>query len=174
MTTKLNICRIIGDHLATLHEYKRPKISKGDIFVFFIVPAVIAALITLVLGKTLTRESINFLATVFSIFTGLLLNLLVLIYDGARKIEEKAEKNSSDSARLQTFEETFANISYSILISVITLIALFCARLVIAFNGNAFCDIALHTISLATFCLTGNFLLTLLMILKRVHALLSR
>ena len=68
--------------------------------------------------------------------------------------------------RLDLLRETFANISYSVLISVMLIILLFIAKL---FDGW------IHDICvLVSYTIVGKFLLTLLMILKRVHVLLTK
>ena len=180
MIAKINCASILKAHFATL---KRPgdgrRLCWADIFLFYGVPALIGTLVVWALDRSIGREASNFLATVFSIFIGLLLNLLVIIFDQVRTTGEQlallATSNAEDrtkdddrknlTLRLEILNETFSNLSYSILISVVLLMLLFAERL---FSG-----LIAVILSFAICFIIGNFLLTVLMVLKRVHALLT-
>ena len=82
---KINIFQIITDHVATLKDYGRPRISKFDIFLFFIVPLLGSSLLV-ALKIQLNNALVNLLITVFSIFAGLLFNLQVLMFDVIGKV----------------------------------------------------------------------------------------
>ncbi|AWI08268.1 hypothetical protein CKA38_02420 [Ereboglobus luteus] len=137
----------------------RDKISKRDIFLFYALPIIISIGVVFLLNKNISSDTINLLITIFSIFVGLLLNLLVLIVGFRNTIMQNAIKH-------KVLDETFYNISYAILISVILIVLLFTA---IVSSG-----IPMQIISTTSFFIIGNFILTLLMILKRVHMLLTK
>lgn len=158
MSSKINCADIIRDHLNTMRDNRAKRPSAWDLFVFYIFPAVVAIAVAGPMEFLLQESSINFLATVFSIFVGLLLNLLVLI------VGQKAFHITP--MRKKVLEETFCNVSYSILICVILIPILFAAK---ALERNG----CLFALSVFAYLIVGNFMLTLLMILKRVHTLLS-
>jgi len=155
MLSKIDLTKIVKDHLSTLKHHGEKRKSKSDIFLFYGTPII---LLSIVLFKnfTFTEEQINILITVFSIFTGLLLNLLLLIYDIVLKI-------SSPKLKEQFLKEIYSNISYTILLAIVIIILLFISCV----NSN-------FILSSLAVALILQFVLTLLMILKRVHILLSK
>ena len=80
MIEKANPTLIVKDHFATLVVDNENKISKGDVFLFFILPAMIA-LVLLSINFNLNNDTISLLVTSLSIFAALLFSLLLLIYD---------------------------------------------------------------------------------------------
>lgn len=154
---KINVWRIVADHFATLKNSNSKNISLVDILVFFGTPAVLLYLI--VEAKVcFTPGALNFAATTFAIFIGLLLNIQVLIFTSASK------DNSADRKRL--LGEVFSNISFSILLFISGLSI--CATLLFVPAGLTFAILQSIMIYLA---LTAG--LTLLMILKRIHVILQ-
>jgi hypothetical protein len=84
MFSKIDIFSIVVDHFATLKNYKTGKIYLPDLLVFFIVPLLLSILLVhfkVQVGK----DFANAVLTCFSIFAGLLFNLLLLIFDIADK-----------------------------------------------------------------------------------------
>lgn len=110
----------------------------------------------------------------FSIFAGLLLNLLVLIC-GLAGNQRFGGSDAAAETRRRFLKEIHENLSFSILISisivVLSLIAISVMRFLEQTPGQI-----LTTHPVVTFLLTSlliNFVLTLLMILRRIHVLLS-
>lgn len=165
MFDKLDVRPIISEHIRTLHKYREENVYPGDIFVFFGLPAICAALILYVFHTPVDRTASNILITSLSVFSALLLNLLMLLYDLVRKEEESGSDGSSDAEKL--LREIFANISYSILVSV------FCVAILLIAYLEIRSGIFLQIFSLVVYFLLIQFLLTLFMVLKRVHVLLS-
>lgn len=172
MSKKIDIRDIIKNHIKTLYDYSTSKISIIDISVFFILPLLLSVLLVFLFYYKNTEidfikkldTTINTTVTVYSIFTGLLLNLLVLVFD----IKSRTTLTSKTKAILK---ETFHNISYSIVISIFALIiALF---LKISITEICYGISISHLLLGVLFYLSINFGLTLLMILKRVYNLLS-
>jgi hypothetical protein len=165
LLTKINISAILSDHFHTLiHEgvWKKTEVVKvrpADVVLFFVVPLPIAAL-GIWLAGPLDDAGITVGATVFSLLGGLLLNLLLLVY----QLLNGRLKAKSDQHRLMT--QTSYNISFLILVAVVVLASLLVAS--VATN----CAVR-YALSSAVYYLSGVFLLTLLMVLKRIHALLD-
>lgn len=112
---------------------------------------------------------INTVATVFSIFTALLLSLLMLTYNLSEKISQSGSPKAS-----QLLRDTIANISFMILISIFTIFNIL--LLVLLKESELPCKLLL--VFLPTLSGIGYFLLllsgfTILMILKRIRALFS-
>ncbi len=162
MLTKINISRIITDHLSTLKNANTRRVSIADITLFLISPIVISAGIVLLLRIYLNDGLVNILITCLSIFVGLLLNLLVIIFDIINKLKDE---NSNDRLKKLFLKEIYANISFSILISLLNI-----GFLVITFTTNNYVKLVANILSDSILILFG---LTLLMVLKRVHILLS-
>lgn len=159
MTSKIDFFGILVAHFRTLRNDAKGCVSLRDIISFYLVPAGCAAAIVWGLDRNLSLNAANFLATIFSIFVGLLLNLLVLIVGLKSTHTGCADKRA-------ILEETFANISYSILLSVLLIVLLFLSRLLSGWS--------LELCSALAWFMVGNFMLTMLMILKRVHTLLAK
>lgn len=162
MSTKVDISRIFRVHFGTLKTSHTGKTSKCDIVLFYLIPTVFSGWLVAGEGRVLTASAINLLSTVFSIFVGLLLNLLVLIVGILPKPNDA--QSGAKTLRNEALEETFSNVSYAILISVVAVILLLASKLL---NG-----VALGICSFFVFLIAINFLLTLLMVLKRVHTVI--
>lgn len=165
MSSKINITQIVTDHLATLRNERTGKISAVDLAMFIGAPFVLAVAYY-VLGWSLSKDATNLIITGMSIFAGLMINVLVLIYTVA--LNTKVEDVTAEEAFLEKrfLRQIFANISFSISVSVLIVIVLGLSFFVEARTQKA--------ISAFAFFLLGNFLLTLLMTLKRLHILLSK
>lgn len=168
---KINIFQIIVDHVATLKDYGRPKTSKFDIFLFFIVP-LLGSTLLVVLKIQLNNDLVNLLITVFSIFAGLLFNLQVLMFDVIGKvsnIENLPDTLSSQQSlhrRITILENVSMNISFEILVSILGVLFLAISTL----SSN---PIFQKVVSVIGFYIVILFSLTLAMVLKRVHVLLG-
>jgi hypothetical protein len=166
---KINVFRIIKCHFETLRDHSTGKLSWADVAFFFLLPLA-AALIGWHYGWGLYVDALNALIGAFTIFAGLLLNLLILIYTFSA-----ATSHSNVLARTKTrfVKELHDNIAFSVLVSISIVIATLVgvAQLKMKDPQNP-----VHTGPILTFILiylTANFVLTLLMILKRIHILLS-
>lgn len=165
MSSKINISQIVFDHLATLRNESTGKISATDILMFLLVPLLLAV-ISYWWGWSLSKDATNLVVTAMSIFAGLMINVLVLIYTVA--LNTKPDEETVEEAELEKrfLCQIFANISFSICTSVLIVV-------VLSFSYFLEAKAQLVVSSIACFLL-GNFLLTLLMTLKRLHILLSR
>ena len=172
MLTKLNVIGIVTDHFRTLRAYNSRSNSWGEIGLLYGVPA-LAAIVMLVFGFTVSDETANILITSLSVFAALLLNLLLMLFDSLSKVQQ-GNAEQVEKARKELIRETYANISYSILV------ALACISILIGF---AIWDLGINNLAITllkqiasglVYFLVLNFLLTLFMVLKRIHVLLSR
>ncbi|KAA3615837.1 MAG: hypothetical protein D8M58_22320 [Calditrichaeota bacterium] len=159
--SKVGLSKIISDHFTTFKKYKTQEVNYLDYIVFIVLPLICSTLL-IYFKVVITKELSSILITALSIFAALLFNLLLLVYDIINK------NNHSDNALKQRFlKEIYSNISYSILVSIFSVIILI---------GNYYfsCGIIYLTINLIGYFFIFSFVLTLFMILKRIHILLSK
>lgn len=167
MFSKIDVRGIIQDHYRTLVDNREVaeggprRASKGDYFLFLGVP-VLAALLLHYLKVGLSDEAVNVLITALSIFAGLLFNLLVLIAG----LADRSDMPRGPADPRPLLREVYANIAYALLVSLVALIPL-CVYAMVA-EGTA-----RIVATIFAYSFIGHFLLTLLMILKRMHALLT-
>jgi hypothetical protein len=180
MLNRINISKIIKDHFLTLKSNKTGKVLFSDIFIFFGAPF-LASFFLVRFSVLLDKDIVNLLITIFSIFVGLLFNLLLLIFD----ISEKLSFNKNQNVKTQYYSkvnnleskrekflksilhETYVNISFCILLSILDI----CILLLFFISKEN--HIFVSVISLFSYFPLFVFILTLIMILKRVYILLS-
>jgi len=174
MLDKINIKKIIKNHFATFQDERTGGKDVIDYIIFIYSPLLISILSALFFHNI--GKFSNVLITSLSIFTGLLFNLLLLTYDLIKRNEN--EKNNLAEKELKTkqdddlkikgrlLNQIFNNISYSILIAIFALLILFLSLI----WNNCYYQIVL---SFIIYFLVINFFLTMLMVLKRTHNLLS-
>ena len=165
MFSKINIKYILIDHIKTLRSHRTGKFSIGDIALFLGIPLMLSSFLSFGSHIRLDVNFINALVTSLSVFSALLFNLLLLIYDILRK--DNKESLGAETRR-QFLKEIYANISFSILISVVTIVFL----LILFFDLKI--EWLIDIINAIVYFLVINFILTILMVLKRVHILLSQ
>lgn len=170
MLEKINPIYIIRAHGKTLRDDITGKISKGDYFIFFIVPGIIS-LFLVYRSCSLNPGITNMLLTAMSISVPLMLNLLVLMYDISQNtINQKVTGIivKKYNTKLKYLEETCDNISFSVLIALASVI-------VLGFYSLNLWDYHYYLIglTLVVYYLLGVFILTILMILKRTQILIS-
>lgn len=165
MSSKINFIGLIRDHFATMRNDRTQKLSKTDIIEAYLLPIIFSAIL-LYFKFTLAESILNYLITSFSIFVGLLINVLVLIYSISIDDKNMNPQKSNDLSSADTLiKEIFINISYSIIIS--SFCVVFSILCIIA---N---DFQKPFITSIIIFLSINFFWTLLMILKRLHILMK-
>ena len=152
---KINVWKVIKSHFKTLVNHNTKKPGWDDWCIFLIAPIVIALLIVF-FEKDASTNTVNLIITSLSIFVGLLINVLVLIFSLLQK-----EKDSK--IKIIVLKETIINITYVIIISVVTMILCFCMNI----EGYYFKII----ITFLIYLFTIHFILTLMMIVKRMYSL---
>ncbi len=162
MFSKINCYRIIIDHFRTLSDANTGKVIVGDIVVFVGLPFLVA-IAAFLLHIDIDEGLINLLATSLSIFAALLFNLLLLVFD----IIEKGKAHQGD-LKTKFLKEIFSNISFCILLSILAVIFLIIANFASTFSWFS------QVLDILIVFLVSMFILTLFMILKRVHILMSK
>ena len=160
---KFNVRQIIVDHIRTLQDFQTCRYSISDFLVFFGLPIVTTGILVWFYG-ILRPTLVSIVATSVSIFAALLFNLLLLMYDAMRKSSDSSGNN--DVLRRRFLRELSSNISFAILVAIGTITSLLILVLV---EHNC---VAEYVFSGLIYYLGTVFLITLLMVLKRVHILL--
>ncbi len=164
---KLNILPILKGHLNTLQDFRNSSLAIPDLLTFFGLPCIVGVvLVMLKFGFRVDAVS-GFLNT-FSILTGLLLNLLVLVFTLA---SAAAPMNMDLRMRKIFLRQIFANICFSILISIAVVVTALISLAYMRSNQGAVTGPA-ATFVLSSF--TASFVLTLLMVIKRMYVLLGK
>ncbi|WP_180097185.1 MULTISPECIES: hypothetical protein [unclassified Acinetobacter] len=173
MSKKISVLNICTEHLKTL--------TKRDMFSFFGLPIVIV-IGALLLDIRLAKDTLSLLVSFGSIFTALLLSLLVLIFDQETKLDEKAEIWNSNKSTIPLFKkrkrllsELYSNISFSIICSLVLVLACLVLSQFLSYTEPSKMNENLskwlfNPITTALLILTA---LNILMILKRIHTLLT-
>ncbi|MCG9680480.1 hypothetical protein [Vibrio sp. Isolate24] len=185
MSSKINVFGIISGHWKTLEHNGTKKVSISDIFTFLLFPLALAIL-TVVFEFKFTTDLTSLLVNFGAIFTALLLSVLVLVYDQSTKLEEKkdeAEADVSYETKRTLLDQLYFNICYSIIVSVTLVVACFiesiCRGKVKTItlpleDPMSFCvDVNTYFATPLVTFVTVNLILTILMIVKRMHALLT-
>jgi len=165
MINKINVYGIVRDNFRTfVHESDGTR-SDWDIALFIVAPAIASALLLLLKG-VFGQATGGILITAYSIFAALLFNLLLLVYDIVKK-----SSNDMTSVKARFLKQVYSNISYSVFVSIF-LIAILLAYFVSLTSPRLI--IITYSLAFLVYALTANFLLTMLMILRRVHILLAK
>lgn len=184
MSSKIDVKEIVLGHFGTLSKVEGGW-SWYDFLTFCCVPVLFGAG-SLAAAFSLNKDIASLLVNFGAIFTALLLSVLVLVYDQESKLDDKKQRDEelrrpSDvfyHAKKRLLDELYFNISYSILSSLV-LIAI-CFGFSIA---DSFVDLKATSVSLPqvlskllftplAVMVTVNLLLTIIMIVKRLHSLL--
>ncbi len=183
MASKVNVTEIISKHKSTLQNGDGRLLKKDKKF-FITYPMLIGVFLTIIV-RIPDDSLVNIFAICLSIFIGLFLNLLVLIISFAEnKLSIKDKKN-----RAILLEQTFYNITYTIIASLIGLGFLFLANIDFfpakwTFDLNAILSkikltikpIPINTIVVfflyfVFYSVFSHIIMTLLMIIKRIFKL---
>jgi hypothetical protein len=167
---KINILRIVAAHFDSFRDLSTGKRSVLDFIVFLGAPLAVGAL-GWYLDWKLYVDTLNAVLAAFVIFSGLLLNLLVLIYTFSA---DASHPTALARIRVTFVRELHDNIAFAVLVSVaITVVALIAMADLKMIKPEGPVSTG-HVMTFLLVYLTINFVLTLLMILKRLHAMLSR
>lgn len=177
MSSKLNIADIISGHFKTLKD-SNGKTSIVDIAVFFLIPLLLSVF-SIYRSFDLSENIISLLVNFGSIFTALLLSVLVLVYDQESKVEGIRNSDPFYAIKKKLLRELYYNISHSILCSLLLVLLCFFHSIVddkssqisifnlqITFKYDVFIATPL------VIFITSNLFLNIIMIVKRMHAML--
>ena len=203
MLTLINVLDIENRHRRTLKNYNEARrsgydnapYSSGALVLNYWLPLGIAIGFGIYFWNSqsaIERETVEVLISVFAIFSGFFLNVLVLMYRIAKDESPSTKEISDDNIESENMDvedmenaltgqlasagpkravvtelprQAYSNVSYSILICVFMLVILIITSLV----TNLWVEIAL---SVLIIFLLIHFVVTLLMVVKRMHAML--
>ncbi len=182
MSSKIDISDIIESHFSTLKGNNGEFISE-DKKIFFKYPIFIGLLLVVVVGLP-NENLIDFFTLSLSVFVGLFLNLLVLIMSLIDNKYGVKDKNN----RAELLKQTFYNITYTIIVSLIGLGILFFANvplfskelcLCLNFLENDYLELPIEhkfkpiqiIIYFVFYAVFTHTILTLLMVIKRIYKL---
>lgn len=165
---KIDPTHIVQLHIDSLRDPESRKILLGDLFVFFVAP-VILGLFTTYWFCFCRDEIFSTSISVFAVFSALLLNAQVAIFGMYRREWKKhsdqllADRQADfRDLRRRLMSDVNSNISYLILVS--------CSSLFLFTVFYVF-KIPSTVETFASSVIFMHFFLTLLMVIKRVHAL---
>ena len=166
MSAKVNIKDIVVGHINTLIEAGTSKVSYSDILSFYVYP-ILMAVIGMCFCFNVSEDVVSLLVNFGAIFTALLLSVLVLVYDQENKIDQDLNQGLRE-AKKKLLEHLYYNICYCIVISI--------ALVVVCLLHSIINDISLmvniYLVTPIIIIVATNLVLTILMIVKRMHVLL--
>jgi len=148
----INIIKPIKKHYSSLRKDASCEIIIG---IFFILPIGVAALLVFLAKLTFTIAYINTLIAVFAVFVGFSIDALIMLLD----------RESDTKIRRVLIIHTSYNVIYNLIIGIIILVS---CLLISLFYENI-TGILLTIISFIFHSLLGHFLITLLMIARRLY-----
>lgn len=172
MSDKINIIGIIKEHFNTVLSDKYDKV------VFIWIPIVLLA-VAILLKTNISKETISLLVNFGSIFTALLLSLLVLIYDQESKIKEEKKKDNKFQEHCEEYynlkislsKQLYHNVSFSIISSIA--LVLLCLFHSVVETQKSLEDLNIYAITPMIIMVFASIIFNIIMILKRMHALLT-
>ncbi|GEC71266.1 hypothetical protein SAMN05443543_109134 [Flavobacterium flevense] len=179
MIQRINIYRIVKDHLKTLRSLNQSYnfINIGDFLLFFIIPSVISLTLTL-LNYNFINQLDNLIASI-SILGGFLFNLLAIIYSQIENIKIDVQKlGDSDKNKIEKqiknkfINEIHSNISFAIILSIFLILSLL--SITIDIPEYKYKTIIEHIFIFINYFLMQLFTLTLLMIINRIYILFKK
>lgn len=165
---KIHVYDIIKGHFDTYQNDNTGKTSLIDYLSFILLPILISCYITFISDIVLSK--VDVLLTVFSIFTALLFNFLMLIIQIKEKVnsdEEDLVNNVDLEKYYKCVDQTYYNVSFAVLLSIIAIVLLW----IISILPNEEITLILQITSAVTETVMIMFFFDLLMILKRVFAI---
>lgn len=175
MSSKISISEIISGHIFTLKDANTGKISKTDWTLFIFLPLIVAGF-ACYHQFILPKDVVSNVVTVGVLLSGLLLNLLVLIYGIKNKIPKVDLKDplyKENQAKHNLLDELYYNVTTATLGAFLLLLLAIANSLFIGknFYFTVFSINAYLTDPLIIF-FGLNLVITFLMIIKRTYLLL--
>jgi hypothetical protein len=169
---KIGITRIIKDHFGTLRDHATGRILVADIILFYVTPVVFAAALLLLTNPATNKDWENQALTFFGIFLALLINVQVALFailQRGRASPSNAKRSAIQEEELELrrtlLGEINATISYLNLVCVVAI----AASILMSVTG-----LNVRMTVFILIVLYAHFLITMLMVLKRSHALFQK
>ena len=157
LLSKIDVSEIVKDHFGTLVNANTEKADYSDWFTFLVLPILSSGLLTWFFG-TIGYEVVGLVIASLTIFIGLLLNLLILLYD---IILTPAKQ----SVKFLLLKEMLSNISFSILLSATAITVLLFSLIKVSYV-----DMVLTYLAYFLLCELG---ITILLVFKRMYIMYS-
>ena len=179
MMQRINIYRIVKDHLKTLRSLNQSYnfINIGDFLLFFIFPSIISLTLNL-LNYNFIKQLDNLIASI-SILGGFLFNLLAIIYSQIENIKTDVEKlGNNDKNKIEReiknkfINEIHSNISFAIVLSLFLILSLL--SITIEIPEFKYKTLVENIFIFINYFLMQLFTLTLLMIINRIYILFKK
>lgn len=177
--SRVNIYKIVADHLSTLRSADKQTYYLSDIIVFTVFPIVAAITYAIFIEPDISRNSErlgeidSIIVASFSIFSALLFNLQMLVFSNKTgKFRDKRDDETKENyanlkrnhdASSEFIEHLFFNVSYLILISMVCVL--------LGLISIIFFDSSNIYINFFKILFLFNFIVNLFMCLKRIHVL---
>ena len=164
---KANILPILRAHMSTMSSLRTGKPLAADYIFFFGIPIVLGTGV-IGFGFGFRVDAVTGFLNAFAILTGLLLNLLVLVF--TISVSTAGSDRVDVKLRRRVLKEIFTNVCYCIIVAVLATVTSLVALSYMRSQAGAV------TGKVCTFLLTSvtsNFVFSLMMILKRMYKLIS-
>jgi hypothetical protein len=172
MTNKINILQVVSRHFDTFRHFDSRKLRGRDIALFFGIPLALS-LCSAKYSYAFSDTTISNLLNVEALLSGLLLNLLVLVYS----LKEKTPKTNVEvegwedlQIKHRVVNEVYFNVAFSTLSAFIMLIFTVLHSFFVNLTLGGFV-INAHLIDPIIIFLGLNLILNFLMIIKRISVL---
>lgn len=165
--SKIRIGKIVVGHFKSFKNDRTGKVSPFDYITFIVLPIAISAYATLALNIFL--NDVNVLLTVFSIFTALLFNFLMLVIQMKDKPKEELKKVNVKidiEKYFKCIDQTYYNVSFAILLSILAILLLWVISIIPSEKL-----LAIKIMSVITETTIIIFFMDLILILKRIFAI---
>ncbi|MDR3223143.1 MAG: hypothetical protein LBT66_05365 [Methanobrevibacter sp.] len=166
MLDKINVSCVFKAYFKCLKDSKGNK-NYCDYFLFFIFPGVFSIL-GLYLHVKLTEKIVPTLLSIVALSVPLLISILILMYNLGQNTKNTG-KTSDKELQVDIAKETSVVLIYIILLCVFTTISLGILSL-----NNGINETMTIICSLIVFYLIVAIVLNILMVLKRLHVLISK
>lgn len=163
---KIDVRSIIAGHWRTFVDESTGQRAMGDFITFYGIPAGVTAL-AIWQGIGLANTAVTVLTTAMSMLAGLLFNLLGLLQ--AMPAPDVAQHAIPGTARRLAIQ-TYSNIAYAILVALGTIVPL---MTVANYPQTEPLALGRQIASATAIYLLVHFVLTLCMVLKRMHVMLT-
>jgi hypothetical protein len=151
----IDVVPIVKDHFSNLRSQRTGKYMWDAVAVFYGVPLALGGLGILLEWRV---DGVGNILAAFALLAGLLFNLLVLLFDVAVKA-----KSSSTELKLELAKQIQSTVTYALLISLFTVV-------VLGVESGMGVERIDRWVSGVVIALLAHFVLTLMMILRRIRA----
>lgn len=171
MLSRINPFDIASDHVSTFRHFDDGSWAVGDLVVQFGIPLAVGVTAHIA-NVTFGMEGVSLLVTSLSVFVGLLFNLLVL----ATTLRIADRRSVIFSAAKQLSREVLVHTEFAICVAFFAILFLLpaAAQIPVEWMSDETKAVVCRWGSSAVAMLVTLFLLTLLMILRRMHTVLNQ